>query len=461
MAQLILLFALTATAHAQVSGALVETLNRSAGTNNFVFGGTVSPYTWVDNRAYKALDFYVAIDNAPGVGATWTYTLEHAPLITTEECADISSYTSVALCTISGATAKSCSALNVPVNITAPSCIRGRAVITGGSNPGQGGVVSIYPRDTTFDGPMHFMSTTSTGSTSAPFYGNWGQASANHDRSFWISTGSSVKKIGGTAQLTAAPGSGNAWDVKLAYSTTGLTNANNCLSLSYTVTSAVCTISGATQKSCSWDPVDVDVPEKGCVQLRATRTSGSGNITMTVSALDLTTDTKAPYNAGEASYSAAGSGAFDANHVFGIGPWAISDAKAPAGVAFLNQQYWIAPSTGLDACGGAFTFTSALSGTGTLDFGVVASTAAPTVDQSCLDLTYTPTSAFCQMSSGDKSCSFGLSAVTVPPGGCFALNVTSSGGTLSAGTTPWNWQATCRAATVRAPAPLMNMRISR
>jgi hypothetical protein len=428
------------TAATDGSGALVATLSvlNNTALLDVPFGGTVSPYYWVVNRRITSLDFSAAIDVAPGPGNTLQFTVKYATLSPTQNCTDIPSanWTTVNLGSLSN-NQKSFTVSNVPVNIVGPACIAGHMLRTGAYAVSHG-TASLHPHDNTGDGPTYYQGTASTANSSGAFYlGNW-HGTTNHDRAFWI-TGSSLKSVGGVLALTVPPGSGNTWHIQVAYSQTALSHSQNCLDLRYNKTADVATITGS-QKKASWDGVPVNVPAGGCVQIQATWTGGRPISTAPANyGLTVSGDTASPYSAGGPSYSNAGSGAFDARHMFGPWHWAISDANSALN---LGQQYWRAPVTGLNSCSGAFTFTSPTSGTGQFDIGLRTSTAAPASGQGCLDLSYTNSAPLCSMSSGDKSCSFPVTSFNVPANACFALEVKTSGGTPS-NTSPFNWQATC------------------
>jgi hypothetical protein len=254
------------------SGAFVATLLRAPGNNDFYFGGTVSPEVWVTSRSYSSLDFSAAIDSAPGAGGSWKFTLEYAPLLPTQNPDDITDWRVVDLGTISGAN-KSCRVTDVPVSITGPACVRGHAVITGTSNPGKGGTVSLYLYDHEADGPMHFQGSGGQPANAGVFYAGSAFRATNMDRAYWISSGAAIRSCGGVVALPVAPGPGKTWHIQIAASQTALTPGQNAADLSYNLID-VATISG-TQKSCSWEPVPFYVPEGGCVQLRGTCTGGT------------------------------------------------------------------------------------------------------------------------------------------------------------------------------------------
>ncbi len=411
------------------SGAFVATLLRAPGNNDFYFGGTVSPKVWLTSRDYSSLDFSAAIDAAPGAGGVWTFTIEYAPLPATQNPDDIRTWKVVSLGTISGEN-KSCNAGNIPVNIVAPACLRGHAAITGTSNTGKGGTVSLYLYDAKSDGPMHFQGTGGSTVSEGVFYAGNVFRTTNMDRAYWISSGEALRSCSGVVALPIAPGPGKTWHIQIAASRTALTGNQNAADLTYDLTE-VATISG-TQKSCSWTPVPFNVPAGGCVQLRGTCTGGASPVFSGAwYALDVSTSSTSPYNGGGPTYENAGSGAFDTNHQFGTGPWAISDRKPTNGNATLGQMYWIAPPSGLRQVAGAFTFESPIGGTGQFDIGLRISTAAPTSDQGCLDCNYIDTPALCSVRAGEKSCRFPLTSVDIPGNACFALMVKASGGTPS------------------------------
>jgi hypothetical protein len=93
--------------------------------------------------------------------------------------------------------------------------------------------------------------------------------------------------------------------------------------------------------------------------------------------LDCSTGNAAPYDGRGLAYENTGSGAFDANHVFGTGPWAISDRTPVADAAVLGRQYWIAPESGLRGCAGALTFESTTTGAGQFEIGLRRMLVAP------------------------------------------------------------------------------------
>jgi chitodextrinase len=424
------------------AGAMVATLARlNNGTLLDVpFGGSVSPPYWVTNRSFTSLDFSAAIDVAPGTGNTLQFVIKYATLSPTQNCTDIPSGNWItANLGVLSSTQKSFTVSDVPVNVIGPACIAGHILRTA-SYAVTHGTASLHPHDSAGDGPTYYQGSASTANSLGQLYlGNW-HTTTNHNRSFWIA-GSAIRNVGGVLALNVPPGPGNTWHVQIAHSQTPLSPSQNCLDLSYNTTADVATITG-TQKTASWDTVLIDAPAGGCIQIRATWTGGvplstaPANYGLTVSGSNST-----PYNDGGPSYSNVGSGAFDSSHIFGVGPWAISDATPQNGNAFISQQYWRAPTTGLVGLSGAFTFTSPTVGTGQFDIGIRTSLTAPTVNQSCLDLQYVDSAPLCVMRSGDKSCSFPVSTFNIPANACFGLEVKTSGGTPS-NTGPFNWQAT-------------------
>jgi hypothetical protein len=399
----------------------------------------------VTNHDYATCDFDANIDVAPGTGNSWTLSLEYATLSPTQHCDDIASWTSVPLCTISGAN-KGCPHLgNILVDIVGPACLRGHAIVGGTPPPRQGGTASLHCHDASGQSPTHFQGTGGGTTTTSLYGGNQAQTSGlNSDRNYWIVTAAPIESCGGVIAVPSAPGSGSTWHIQLAASTTALTAGQNCADLSYTTTSDLCTITGTTQKSCSWEPTAIMVPAGGCLQMRGTCTGGICTKFSTGQnyGLDCSASGASPYNAGGATYSDAGSGAFDAGHIFGVGPWAISDKNSATGTT-LSQQFWIAPPTGLNACAGAFTFRDAITGTGQYDLGFTVSDTVPTNGQSCLDLSYTGTGALASMPVEAKSGLIPPTAIAIAGGKCFALNVSTSGGVPSAGSSPFNWQVYC------------------
>jgi hypothetical protein len=407
-----------------------------------VWGGPVGP-AQVTSRDYTSCDFQGLMDAAPGSGASWTFSMEYATLGSTQGCSDITSWTSVPLCTIRG-TDKGCHVNGYPVNIVAPACIRGRATASTSPTPiaHVGGTAAFYCRDATGEAPTHFQ-TSASSPTGTAFYIGGVAWPTNSARPYWISTGAVLQSCSGLIALAYAPGSGNTWHFQLATSTTALTAGHNCTSLSYATIDDIVTISGATEKSKGWSPTAVKVPDGGCMQIRATCTGGSCDTTASPPlsvALDCSTSGSSPYNGGAANYGDAGSGAFDANHTVRVGPWGIADANT--GIIF-SQHYWLAPPEGLKACSGAFMFDDAITGTGQFDLGFTVSDTVPTSGQACTDLTYTPTGTLASIAVGAKSGVIPLTPIAIAGGKCFALNVATSGGTPSAGTSDFNWEAYC------------------
>jgi hypothetical protein len=240
--------------------------------------------------------------------------------------------------------------------------------------------------------------------------------------------------------VPTAPGAGSTWHIAVATSTTALATGQACSDLAYTTTGELCTITGS-QKECDFPQAALSLPTGGCLQMRGTCTGGTcqpatpfnPNYGLDCHTALSTTDGPA--------YESAGSGAFDTGHEFDVGPWGISDANAAG--RRLSQQYWLAPPTGLARCGGVMVMQNTLGGTGRYDIGLTVSTAAPTAGQSCLDLTYVTTSALCSIQAGQKSCWFPPTATTIPGGACFALSASVGQGAPDAGTSPFNWGASC------------------
>jgi len=349
-------------------------------------------------------------------------TLEYATLPSNQACKDITSWSSVPLGSIAGATQKGIEG-DATANIVAPACLRLHFVLSGARVMLGGGTAALYFTD----GPMHFDASNSGGTftNNAYFIGNIGWPT--------ISPGVAVTAAAGVVGVPTPAGSGNTFHFKFAQSTTGLAAGQTCNDLTYTLSGDAATISGATQRSASFTGFPISVPANGCLQIRVTCTGGTCAAQNDLYAgLDLTTASQA------ASYSDAGSGAFDANHRFGPCTWAISDANC---ALKFDQQYWLAPPTGLSALAGAFNFDSGVGGTGHFDVGVRYSATAPTSTEACQDLTnYTETGALCSLTNGSKGCSFPLTPISIPPNACFALNVTASGGNPT-NTSSFNWQA--------------------
>jgi hypothetical protein len=332
------------------------------------------------------------------------------------------------------------------MNLTGPFCLRGRGKGTKNAaafNSRSGGSAAFHCRNPGTTGVMHFQGSGNTNVSTQFFAGNVFRGT-NFDRPYWISTGTAVESCSGAIALSNAPGNGGTWHVRIATSTTPLGPNQGCADLSYTVTGDTCTIT-SSNKECHFSPVPSAVPAGGCVQLRG---SCTGTCTATTAGPNYGLDCRAASNGGFGSggltYETAGSGAFDnCAHCFNTGPWAISDlAAVPA--ATLGQQYWIAPTTGLAGCAGAFTFTSPPSGGGQYRVGLRTSTTGLMPGQGCLDLTYTDTGPLCTMGGGDKSCVFPLTSMTIPPNACFALMVTKSASAPpGASGNEFNWQASC------------------
>jgi len=448
------LFAFAQTTAGDGSGALIATLHRAFATNDFYFGGTIGPNFWTTNRSFSLLDFSATFGTAPGANGTWTLSAEYASLPSNQSCADITVWTAVQLCKISG-TQKSCNANDVPINVVGPACVRGHAVLVGATNTSVGGgQAALYPKDTTDNGPVHFQGS-GGGANPGVFYGGSVIRSANTNRAYWISPGVSLQSVGGVVAFTGSPVPGDTWHIQVVSSKTSLTPGQACTDLSYNTTGDVCTITGGGQKACHWPPAPINVPASGCVQVRGTCTGAScasDSVTLNNLGLDLSKSATSPYDSGGPSYGNGGSGAFNAGHAFGIGPWAISDAQPVNGTPTLEQQFWQAPATGLNACSGGFIFESPTTGTGQFSVGVTTSTTAPGPNQSCLDLSYVDSTALCGMKAGDKSCTFSLTSISIPPHACFALNIKASGGTPS-NTSPFNWQASCTVGSNTTPPP--------
>ena len=415
-------------------GAFVQTLGALGGSSsNFTIGGTVGP-NWVMSSNYSAFDIFLSVDKDPGIGNFWKVSAEHATLFPTQVCADIKNWNSVNLCTITSST-RTCGLNNVPVNITGPACFRIRMALVNGTRlKFGGGTLAIHFSD----GPIHFQGHGAASITNGTFYGGNVFRSTNIDRTYFISPGIPIKSVGGVMAIPTSPGAEKTWNVQFVYSNTSLNSGQNCADLNYNIID-VCTISGATQKECHWSPVLIDAPAGSCFQVRGVCSGGA--CAKINNKPDYTLDVYSDVPTAT-TYETAGSGAFDLNHSFGIGPWAISDAKPREGVPFLGQMFWHAPGTGLNACAGAFTFENLTTGTGQYDIGLTSSTTVPLKNQGCLDLNYFDSISLCSLKPGDKSCSFNLTAFNITPNGCFALKVKTSGGTPS-NKGQFNWQASC------------------
>lgn len=432
------------------AGAFVATLLRAGSSNDFPFGGTISPFYWVTRSDFVSCDFAAAIDDAPGDGNRWTFTAEWAPLAAEKGCDAIPHWTEAPLCSIDGAN-RSCTAKGVPIAIRGPACLRGRAVIAPGDNRGRhagqgsGGTASFHCHDASGDGPSHFQGTGQTKLSGGMLHAGAVVRSPNHDRAHWINTGGPLARCSGVIALPAPPAGGETWRVRLAASTGPLAPGSNCLDLSYTTTAELCTIEGG-ERSCDFPPTAVAVPTGGCLQMRVACTGGAcePRAVLPQYGLDCSSSAEGRFDGGGPRYESAGSGAFDAAHEFGTGPWGVGDANF-ASLQY-GQAYWIAPPSGLARCGGGFTFQQAISGTGQVDVGLRVASGPLEPGQSCLDADYEDTGTLCSIAAGSKSCWFPLTAAPVPPGACFALHARSSGGTPVAGPdNNFSWQATCAA----------------
>jgi len=432
------------------AGAFVATLLRAAGNDDFVFGGTVSPYVWVTRARITACDFSAAIDDPPQPEGRWSFRAEWAPLAPEQGCDAIERWNEAALCSIEGS-GRSCTARGVPIDLRGPACLRGRAVIEPGENRGRhpgrgsGGTASFHCRDASGEGPSHFQGTGQTEPKEGVLHAGAVVRAADQDRAHWIHTGVPLARCSGVFVLPAPPADGERWQVHLAASAAPLEAGSSCDDLRHETTDVLCTI-GPGQRSCDFAGASVAVPTGGCLQLRV-RCSGGDCRPGAVQpqyGLDCSASPSGRLDGGGPRYDSAGSGAFDAAHSFGPGPWGIGDANA-ASLAF-GQAYWIAPPSGLARCSGALTFQQPLAGSGRYEVGLRVATAPLAPGQGCLDVSYAERGPFCTIAAGAKSCWFPLRDAAVPPGACFALHVRASGGEPLAGLkNEFNWQASCTA----------------
>ena len=419
------------------------------GDKDLYFGGTVSPYFWVTSYDIATCDVALTIDQAPGAGASWTVTADYAALPVTQNCNDVTSWSTASLGSISGARQKTLTATAVAMPMTAPACFRGHMVANNAPNNRNGGVASFHCRNASGDAPIHLQGGGAAAASTAWYGGQVGRA-ANSDRTYWMMPGASLAACSGVVAVPDAPGSGRTWHVTLATSTTALTNESDCSALTYATTGDLCTITG-TNKSCSWTPVvfATPMPDGGCIQVRASCTGGTCTQWSTSAnapnfGIDCSTSAVSPYTAGASAYESAGSGAFDSNHQFGAGPWAITDALWPFYPE--SQHYWVAPPNGLNACAAAFSFTNAIVGSGSFSFAFSISDTALGPNQSCVDLTYSDTTASGMLAVGDRSVLVPQTNVTIPGNHCFAVQAIVDSGAPSAITTPaneFNWMAHC------------------
>ncbi len=394
----------------------------------FAQGANVSNFWMTQATINGRVTGMISLGGAPGSGKTCSFKLQYASISSTQSCSDLSSFTELELGTISGATQKNLQ-FSGTVSMSGVTC--GRVYTTcptaNCSAISAGGVFSMF-----WNGPANFaMAGTGTvGATSTTYMGQLG-ADSNQtiDRGFWI-TPVAISAIGG-AISAGAPGSGVTWTPKIGYSAP--LSTQSCGDTTTTQVSTGATITGTSQKSTSWAPVAVSIAAGSCVRLEFISSGGTPATFAGSAGLDIT------FANGPGIYmGSAGSGAFNGTHTFGAAPWAISDINTST----LEQEYWPGPPEGLYACGGGFTFTSAVGGSGQFNIGLTASTTTPTSSQGAYDLTYNNSASQCTAGQGAKSCFFTPTAFYVPPNGYVALNVTSSGGspTMSGN---FNWDVVC------------------
>jgi hypothetical protein len=435
------------------------------GTAGITFGGTLNPLAWLTSRDLVSCNFTANLDAPPGPSGAWEFQLEYVTVNPSQSCDDIphGGWTAVGLGRLSGAD-RSLTVNNIPVNIVAPACVRGQLYNDGTPADRGSGVGSIHCSDASGDGPTHFQGTATAVSTSLWYGGNLTR-STNDDRTHWINTGGSLQACSGVVTVGLAPGVGHSWHAQLAVSTTTLQSdpTKNCADLDYTTTPDLCTIAD-TNKSCRWPSTAVSIPQGVCLQLQVSCPGGACQPSASKAAaqyysVECSTGTISTDAAG-AQYETAGSGGFDSDHTFLPTFWAVADANkyiggepgTPGNVGVGSQRMWVAHPSGLNQCGGAFTFQNAITGGGSFDVGFRISTTAPTAGQSCVSLDYTNTATLCNIAVGAKNCVAPPTAVTIPGGACFSLNATARG-TPAAGTAnAFNWNVACRANS-SAPPP--------
>jgi len=399
------------------------------------FGTPVGSQDWITSQDITSIDFDFSCNTAPGSGAVMTITLEHAPLDDSTGCNDISSWTSVALGTVTGPSEKGFAVRNVAVDIPAPSCFHARMIWSGTRTQLGGGLAGFHT-----NGAFTHYQGQANGAASSEhvcYIGNVVQCSNVSNRAYFIAP-APVRLVGGVFSVRAAPGAGLSRTVQIGYSSP--TSGQDCFTATQTVTAVVASISGATQKTVRWDPVDLGIPATArCFQMIETCSVAA----TCADAVDL--DGALDIVMGPIEFfGTAGSGAFDADHSFGVGPWAISDANRAAKT--FDQQYWRAPVTGLSACAGGITLQTAVGGSGQYDVGLITSTTAPSTTQAITDLSFSSSATLCSIAAGSKSCFFSMTAFKVPASAGFALNVATSGGTPTSSGVPFNWGVVCSTA---------------
>lgn len=408
-----------------------------AGCNDRTISGTVGGVSTTSVDMVGALGVHISLGGNPGASGC-TFTLQYATLTANQCRSDVVSFTEVSLGTIDST--HQTLDTTVSVSIIAPAVIQ--VHVTGSSTlVTAGGSMTFWLQG---PGPMHFQATGGApGAGTSPWYmGQVNSSQALRNRLFWINnTGKTLIRASGVVAVCAAPGSGQTWTATINYSTNAFTATTTCEDLTY-ATAAGASISGASAKLMHWStPSVIAVPDKGCIQIILTCT-GAGNCASLTSGgvhggLDVSEN--ASMVSAFQAYESAGSGAFDSNHMFDVGTWAISDAENS--FFALDQQYWRAPLGGLSAVSGSMIFADPTSGTGQYNFRIKYSDAAPTSTQGCLQASYSTTGTLATMSNGQGSATIPWTAVPIPSGACFAFDVTTSGGT-PANASEWNWQLT-------------------
>lgn len=398
---------------------------------------------WYFGRALQRCKGTFTVKTAPGAGNSWDISLSYflSSLPTTTNCAAAagSAQDSGVLCSITGATERSCSfdyyQLH-PDGALAGACMQ--YVVTANGTPAAtvGASWSLYCTDgATGDGVSHYHKAQDSGYALTHYLGEGSSGSATGTNAFYVAP-LAYQACSGGVQISApcdtSPGT-DEWDIRWRKSTTPLGPTQDCGDLTYTTVDILSDIQPDYYHN--WQPtMSFPIPQWGCFgieMLENTTCAGTG-VSGEDWTLECTTSGSSPYNGGGPVFH----GGTPVNYIstFYAGP-------TTSGSSPLNT-YWISDKA-LSTCTGIMVLETQAAAASSWNLKARYSTTGLTGTQSCEALTYTTTSTLCTIGAGEKNCHFSDSSIPVPANGCWQLVVERTGTASSGGQ---NYAVECRPA---------------
>lgn len=236
----------------------------------------------------------------------------------------------------------------------------------------------------------------------------------------WWPLGTSVASCQGRASVTTPPGVGNGWDFAIRTTNSALTSSQSCTGPASTLSSVLCSISGATNTTCSFGQTLVTGIGGGCIALEMTATGSPAATVFENWELECTPNSSAPFES-SGPYFVSDTLSLTGTTTFYVGS---NQASATSNIA----GYWMNPGLPITTCTGMLELQDSTLGQ-TWTVTALYSTTALTTDttKGCADLTYTETGTLCATASTNKSCAWADTSIPVLKDGCWQLKVTASG----------------------------------